>query len=155
RLRQNEFGGNLGGPLWRNKLFFFANYEENRAPSQSLATNLTLTQEAQQGIFRYLGTDRQQHTANLLQIAAAAGFPGTIDPTVAGLLTRMNGAANSANVVSNDLITNNIRWNLPGGPTERYPTARVDYQATPKLSITGTWNLRWRDIRGTQPWPGS
>src|SRR5215471_3694763 len=154
RLRQNEFGGSFGGPIWKNKLFFFANYEENRAPSQSLASNLVLTPEAQQGIFRYLGTDGQQHTANLLQIAGAAGFPNTIDPTVSGILGRMNSAAGSANVVANDLITNQIRWNLPGGPTERYPTARVDYQPTSKLSLTGTWNLRWRDIRGTQPWPG-
>jgi hypothetical protein len=154
RLRQNEFGGSLGGPIWKNRLFFFANYEENRAPSQTLATNLLLTQEAQQGVFRYLGTDGQQHTANVLQIAGAAGFPSTIDSTVSGILTRMNGAAGSANLVANDLITNQIRWNLAGGPTERYPTARLDYQATPKLSLTGTWNLRWRDIRGTQPWPG-
>jgi len=154
RLRQNEFGGSFGGPFLKNKLFFFANYEENRAPSQSLATNLVLSPEAQQGIFRYLGTDGQQHTANVLQIANAAGFQGTVDPTVASILTRMNGAANSANVVANDLITNQIRWNLPGGPTERYPTARLDYQVSPKLAITGTWNLRWRDIRGTQPWPG-
>jgi hypothetical protein len=154
RLRQNEFGGSLGGPIWKNKLFFFANYEENRAPSQTLATNLVLTQEAQQGVFRYLGTDGQQHTANVLQIAGAAGFPTAIDPTVSGILTRMNAAAGAANVVANDLITNQIRWNLPGGPTERYPTARLDYQATPKLSLTGTWNLRWRDIRGTQEWPG-
>ena len=154
RLRQNEFGGSLGGPLWKNKLFFFVNYEENRAPSQSLATNLLLTQEAQQGVFRYLGTDGQPRTANLLQIASAAGFPSKIDPTVSGILTRMNGAAATANVVANDLFTNQVRWNLAGGPTERYPTTRVDYQATSKLAITGTWNLRWRDIRGTQPWPG-
>jgi hypothetical protein len=155
RLRQNEFGGNFGGPIWKNKLFFFANYEENRAPSQSLATDLILTTEAQSGVFRYLGTDNQPHFANVLQIAGAAGYTSTVDPIVAGILTRMNGAAGAANVISNDLVTNQIRWNLPGGPTERYPTARVDYQATPKLSLTGTWNLRWRDIRGTQPWPGS
>ncbi|MBZ5623176.1 MAG: carboxypeptidase-like regulatory domain-containing protein [Acidobacteriia bacterium] len=155
RLRQNEFGGNLGGPLWKNKLFFFANYEENRAPSQSLATNLILTSEAQQGIFRYSGTDGQQHTVDLLQIAGAAGFPNKVDPTITGLLSRMNGALSAANLAPNDLITNQLRWNLAGGPTERYPTARMDYQATSKLSVTGTWNLRWRDIRGTQPWPGS
>jgi len=154
RLHQNEFGGSLGGPLWKNKLFFFANYEENRAPSQTPTSNIVLTPEAQQGIFRYAGTDGQPHTVNLFQVAGAAGFPNKVDPLVAGILGRMNGSLAAGTVTGNDLITNRLSWNLPGGPTERYPTARVDYQITPKLAFTGSWNLRWRDIRGTQPWPG-
>src|SRR5882724_6669457 len=29
RLNRNQFGGALGGPIWRNKSFFFFNYEEH------------------------------------------------------------------------------------------------------------------------------
>src|SRR5262249_48041331 len=101
------------------------------------------------------GTDGQQHTVNLFQIAGGAGFPDRVDPLVAGILGKMNGSLPAGTVTGNDLITNRLNWNLPGGPTERYPTARVDYQITPKVAFSGSWNLRWRDIRGTQPWPGS
>jgi hypothetical protein len=154
RLHQNEFGGSFGGPLWKNKLFFFANYEENRAPSQSPTSNIVLNSLAQQGIFTYAGTGGQPQTVNVLQVAGTAGFPNKVDPVVAGILSRMNGALGAGTVTGNDLITNRLSWNLPGGPTERYPTARVDYQITPKIAFSGSWNLRWRDIRGTQPWPG-
>ncbi len=154
KLRQNEFGGNLGGPLWKNKLFFFVNFEELRIPSANPSSNTVLTAEAQQGIFRYVGSDGQQHTANLLQIAGANGFPSQLDTTMSSILKRMNDAQSSGVVTANNLFTNQLRWNQPGGTTEHYPTARLDYQVTPRLSWTGTWNLRWRDIDGTQPWPG-
>ncbi len=155
-LRLNEFGGNIGGPLWKNKLFFFINYEHLLRPSQSSASNQVLTTEAQRGIFRYLDTSGAQRTVNLFDIARANNFPTAIDPTVTGLLTRMNNAASAGTLLTSptDLIRNSLTWNLPGGLVESYPTARLDYQITPNIAFTGTWNLRWRDIKGTQPWPG-
>lgn len=35
-LRMNQFGGNLGGPLLRNRMFFFANYEGIRQRTTSI-----------------------------------------------------------------------------------------------------------------------
>jgi Carboxypeptidase regulatory-like domain len=32
----NQFGGSVGGPIWKNKLFFFFNYETVREPNASL-----------------------------------------------------------------------------------------------------------------------
>ncbi|MBX5478420.1 MAG: carboxypeptidase regulatory-like domain-containing protein [Pyrinomonas methylaliphatogenes] len=155
RLRYNEFGGNLGGPLWRNKLFFFVNYEQARIPSQTVINNVVLTPEAQQGIFRYRGTDGVTRTANLLQIAANNGYPSDIDPIVADYFRRTNATLSNGSVTSIDLFRNNLSFLERTTTIEHYPTARIDYHITPNIVWTGTWNLYNRKISGTRPWPGN
>ena len=34
RIRQHEFGFNLGGPIIQNRLFFFGNYEQSTCPGR-------------------------------------------------------------------------------------------------------------------------
>ncbi len=35
----NQFGGSIGGPIWKNKIFFFFNYETVREPNSNLTGN--------------------------------------------------------------------------------------------------------------------
>jgi hypothetical protein len=35
----NQFGGSVGGPIWKNKIFFFFNYETVREPNSNLTGN--------------------------------------------------------------------------------------------------------------------
>src|SRR5579871_2788197 len=37
--KYNQFGGSLGGPIWKNKVFFFFNYETVREPNSNLTGN--------------------------------------------------------------------------------------------------------------------
>jgi len=55
KYRQNQFGGSLGGPLWGDKTFFFADYEGmNKINNQnpSLATVPTLAERNNPGYFK-------------------------------------------------------------------------------------------------------
>ncbi len=154
RVRFNEFGGNLGGPLWRNKLFFFVNYEQARIPSQSTASNTILTPEAQQGIFRYRGTDGVERAVNLLHIAGANGHPDQLDPIVADYFRRTNETWRNGVITRLDLFRNTLSWLNRTNTIQHYPTARIDYHIAPNLTWTGTWHLFNRVIDGTRPWPG-
>jgi len=52
-LNRNQFGGRIGGPIIRNKAFFFFLYEGQRHISRSIVTSPVLTATAREGIFRY------------------------------------------------------------------------------------------------------
>lgn len=51
---QHIFGGSIGGPIIKNKLFYFANVQLLRAYDTALVSRTVYTQSARQGIFRYV-----------------------------------------------------------------------------------------------------
>src|SRR5688572_28409925 len=48
---QNQFGGNFGGPLMRNRVFFFADYEGTRLEQGVLRTGRVMTADERRGVF--------------------------------------------------------------------------------------------------------
>jgi len=153
-LRSNEYGANVGGPLKRGKLFYFANFEQVIAPGTSSQTRTVLTPEVQQGVFRYTATDGSVRTVNLLDIAHANGLPTAIDPFVASSFATMNPTLTQGTVLPNDLIRNNFTFVLPTNNRNVYPTGRIDWQASSKLAVRGILNLQWRDFTRNPQFPG-
>lgn len=65
-LNRNQFGGRIGGPIVRNKAFFFFLYDGQRTLSRSVVTTPVLTAPARQGIFRYFpGVNNANATASV------------------------------------------------------------------------------------------
>ena len=55
-LIRNQFGGDIGGPILHNRLFFFADYEGNRQVQGQYTTATVPTLQQRQGIFVTAGT---------------------------------------------------------------------------------------------------
>ncbi len=159
KLRLNQFGGSFGGPIplphfgeggpsvssGKGRAYFFFNYERfhlnETSPNRQ---RQVITQEAQNGIFRY-GTNGTS-TVNLFNIAGAAGLGvTTIDPTVNNMLNTIR-AATAVRGSFDPLGTGGLFFRQPfnfandGQQRRRFFVLRMDGNITKNHSIEGIYN---------------
>ncbi len=145
----NQFGGLLGGPIKKNKLFFFVHMEALQLPqTYTEPQGLVLTPAAQSGVFTYRDSSNTVRTVNLYQLAAQFGFPSTADPTVAKTLAQIQSLTASAPGLKSriasaaDYNRNSLDFQSKGGNYRRFPTTRFDYNATSKHHIELIYNYQ-------------
>jgi hypothetical protein len=150
---RNDQGGALGGPIIKNKLFFFASYAHVKTPQSADFETRVLTPAAQTGVFSYIGSDGVARDRNLLQIAKDNGYPSTINPIIGAQLQKIQSSTAAGSLSTFDLIRNRLRWVAPSPVTNQFPTARIDYQATEKLRLSFSdsynHNVNAKGFRGT------
>jgi hypothetical protein len=77
-LIRNQYAARIGGPIRKNKTFFFALYDGNRQRTSATATNTVLTAPARQGNFRFFpGAINSNYSATSNPVVDANGNPVT------------------------------------------------------------------------------
>jgi hypothetical protein len=140
-LNQNQFGGSLGGPIKKDKLFFYGNYEGFRVAQQTPATRTILRPDARRGIMSYRDTGGTVRQVNVLTAANL-----TQDPRIQQLLSAVPGPEfiNRPDI-GDGLNTGGYGFNIRNNRTRDNILAKGDYVLSPKHSFASsfTWN---RDI---------
>ncbi len=159
----NSFGGSIGGPVIKNKLFFFGYLEYRRNPTAFTSSSQVFTSDAQNGTFTYMGTNNQLQTVNLLNLAAQNNFPGSVNSISGGMLQQINSFVPHGTLSPGTYstgatatpVTQTLSWLQPITYKNWWPTVRLDYNITPKLSWHGTWDSQWFTITATPNYPGA
>src|SRR5580700_1195519 len=77
-LIRNQFAARIGGPIRKNKTFFFVLYDGNRQRTSATATNTVLTAQARAGNFRFFpGAINSNYSATSNPVVDANGNPVT------------------------------------------------------------------------------
>lgn len=139
-LRINQFGGSLGGPVVKRRVFFFANFEARRDRSRSLANATILTPDAARGVFSYLDLGGALRQVDVLQIHGLQP-----DPEMASILGRIPGPSEINNFDTGDstgerlLNTAGHRFLTRDNGDRNAVTARGDWNVTSQNALTVTY----------------
>jgi hypothetical protein len=128
-LKQHFFGVSSSGPVWipklydgRNRIFWFFSYEGFREPFSVTRNRTVLSEQARNGIYRYIGANGQLTSVNLLNL----GNFHSLNPLTSEHLNAMPLPNNDLN--GDGLNTGGFRFNVSGSdPSDRF-NGRLDAQ---------------------------
>ena len=178
QLAQNIFGGGIGGPIVKNKTFFFFEIQALRARSSTLTTRTVYTEQARQGILRYVKGGRNQpagvpgasidQSGNVVpglnigtyNVAALDPQKLGLDPSIQAMLKSSPLPNNFASTVGDGLNTAGFSFTPLASERQHDQTIKIDHVINDKNTFYG--RLVWgRDdsmcdiVNGGQPvFPG-
>ena len=173
-LTRNQFGGAVGGPIRKDRLFFFFNYEGRRDASQSAESRTVPLDFVRTGGLAYVhtGTDasgapcsrtarlNNPVTAQCITILTPAQV-ASFDPQGVGADSALLSVITSRYPHANDLTggdgvnTGLLRFNAPNQVDHNTYVSRIDFKVNSKQTLFGRFNVvRESDTQDAQQFPG-
>jgi hypothetical protein len=148
---QNIYGGSLGGPVWKNKTFFFVNIQRLNASETRAVNRLVYTESARRGILRYVAGGRNRPAG---APGASVDFAGNVvggtnvqnynvatnDPERLGLDTTIRDLVAETPLPNNftggdGLNTAYYSWAAPQNERQQDNTVRIDHNFNSSHSV--------------------
>jgi Carboxypeptidase regulatory-like domain len=154
-LRDNRYGGRLGGPIWKDKTFFFAHYEGRRFVSSNDIVRRVPSCDMKLGILNFGGVEYNLNPATINDCAGTpvapancgtAATPAPCDPRGLGLNSTIKAvwalepAGNKATCAGGDGI-NTLCFDAPVSTplSEDFGVIRVDHNISSKWQFTSSY----------------
>jgi hypothetical protein len=165
KLRLNEFGGAIGGPIKKDKLFFFFSYSMSKQPKSFDVTNAYFLPDAQNGIYKWQDANGV-HSVNVFDAVSAynaangTSFPTTLNPVVQQQMSKISGLLSQGTIqpsfTQDDPNISGLLWRQNNPITYYYPTLRIDYNLSQKHRLNFAYNQTRQDSMNAYAgyWPG-
>lgn len=155
-LIRNQFGGSLGGPVKKDKLFFFFNYEGRRDASQDNISRTVPLDTFRNGEVGYINDGTGCTSASRVNTqpacisyssATGANSLPSLDPAGVGANAALLSYINQRYPHANDLLagdgvnTGVVRFNAPFHLGNNTYTTRMDYNISSKQKLFGRFNI--------------
>jgi hypothetical protein len=160
-LTRNQFGGSIGGPIKKDRLFFFFDYEGRRDAQQVTNLRIVPLQHFRDGRVAFLNntagcptSPRLNTTPNCITILTQAET-AALDPLHVGGDASLLSFVNERYPVANDLTagdginTGGFRFNSPSRRADNTYTTRVDYNLSSNQKLFGRFNIARRQQTDT------
>ncbi|MEK6322566.1 MAG: carboxypeptidase regulatory-like domain-containing protein [Acidobacteriota bacterium] len=140
-LIDNRFGFSVGGPIWKEKTFFFGNYEGRRLPGTLSVTRIVPTQSYRDGQLRFRDASGNVNTFN----------PRTFDPRGLGANPQIQAYHKTLPLPNNftvgdGLNTGGFTADLPTNLRDDFGVLRLDHQINSNWSVEARGSL-YRNIQ--------
>ncbi len=150
-LIRNTFGGAVGGPIIKNKLFFFYSYEERRDVSQTPApTRVVPLASLGRGEVRYVNTSGGITTLTTAQLNTIFPAVGMNPLAIAVLADAARKYPSNDTSTGDGLNTGGFRFNAKTPVTLHSHSGRFDYNLTSKQVLFLRANVIY-DLTGGVP----
>ena len=144
-LIRNQFGGAVGGPILRDKAFFFFDYDANHIIQAAIQQRVVPLNSLRNGSIGYCVNDAAHDCANTNYETAAQvqGF----DPQGVGIPSAWQAALNARVPVSNNNVsgdginTGGYAFEAPFNDTATAYVSRIDYTISQNMKIFGRFTI--------------
>jgi hypothetical protein len=156
QLTRNQFGGSIGGPIMKDKMFFFFDYEGRRDAQGVSYLRTVPLDHFRNGSVGFLNNTAGCATSARLNTTPACitiltpAQVAALDPLHIGASPGLLSFINSRYPHANDLTagdginTGGFRFNAPSSRKDNTYTTRIDWNATSKQKFFGRFNIARR-----------
>jgi hypothetical protein len=158
-LIRNQFGGNIGGPIKKDKLFFFFDFNNSRTVQSSSVTRTVPLDSYRNGSVSYIlngcaATSRQNTTPACIGSKSGSAL-ASLDPKGVGMNASLLSFVNSRFPHVNDVTggdginTGYYRFNTPTPIILYNYVSKIDYNLNDNMRIYGRFSIARQDSTQT------